>query len=194
MKTSESNDRKSSEGTFPAASAHQTGYLPSEVDSFLALARETYENRAPAGSELTAKQIRSFGFPLHKHGYSARHVDSALDRLEEVFFDRERRAFIALHGEDAWWASVQQSLSEVRGRLGRPRGKRFSRKSILTQGYRRADVDTVLDRITRMLSGEETLTINDIRNVVFRDELSGYDEDQVDALLDAVIELILATG
>jgi DivIVA domain-containing protein len=38
------------------------------------------------------------------------------------------------------------------------------------------------------------LTSDDVRNVVFRAQRGGYDERQVDAVLDAVIEAILASG
>lgn len=194
MRSSTQRLKPGSHGAFPIADSKQIGYLPSAVDEFLDRARMTYEDRVEAGSALTSKEIRRIGFPVKKHGYSARHVDAALDRLEEVFYDRERRENIASIGEDAWWAEIQQALSEVRGRLGRPKGKRFHRRSALSLGYRRSEVDAVLDRITRMLSGEDTISTSDIRNVVFHDEWRGYDEDQVDELLDTVIELILATG
>lgn len=116
-----------------------------------------------------------------------------MDRLEEVFFERERRARLAELGEDAWWAQTQQRLSEVRGRLQRPRGKRFSRRGVFASGYRRAEVDAFLDRVSAMLSGHDPLTTAAVREAVFHAQWRGYREDQVDALLDAVIEIMLAT-
>ena len=61
-------------------------------------------------SPVTALEIRGLAFPLKKRGYSARFVDAAMDRLEEVFYERERRARMAQIGEEAWWAEVGHCL------------------------------------------------------------------------------------
>lgn len=145
-----------------------------------------------AAEVLTSSDIRSVAFPLKRKGYSARHVDAAMDRLEEVFFDRERRTRMAEIGEEAWWAETRQLLSEVRGRLDRTAGKRFRRRGWFASGYRRSEVDAFLDTVTEMLHGRETLTTAEVRGVVFHSQWRGYHEDQVDALLDAVIVLMLA--
>lgn len=179
---------------FPHATGKQPGYRPNQVDEFLDRARATYEQPLAASVGVTSSEIRHTAFGLKRNGYSARHVDAAMDRLEEVFYDRERRARMAQIGEDAWWGEVQQLLSEVRGRLERERGKRFTVRGIFAIGYRRSQVDAFLDRISAMLAGHGALTAADVRGVVFHAQWRGYDEDQVDALLDAVVELILATA
>jgi DivIVA domain-containing protein len=131
---------------------------------------------------------------VKRGGYTPRYVDAAMDRLEEVFFERERRALLRAQGDDAWWAETRQLLSEVRGRIQRTRGKRFRRRGIFATGYRRSQVDAFLDRIAEMFERRElALKPAEVRDVVFHSEWRGYDEDQVDALLDAVVELILAT-
>lgn len=186
------NGRVSS--AFPHATGKQPGYRTDQVDTFLDRARSSYEQAVPGGGSVTSAEIRHVAFSLKRRGYSARYVDAAMDRLEEVFFERERRARIAEIGEDAVWAEVQQLLSEVRGRLERARGKRFTRRGIFAMGYRRSQVDAFLDRIAAMLAGQGSLTTADIRGVVFHAQWRGYDEDQVDALLDAVIDLLLATA
>lgn len=179
---------------FPMAERSQLGYRPEQVDDFLARARATYENPAGAAKPVTAAELRRTAFAVKKKGYSARHVDAAMDRLEEVFFERERRAKVRANGEDAWWNETRQLLSEVRGRLERPRGSRFRTRGLLATGYRKAEVDAFLDRIADMFSRREmTLEPAEVRDVVFHSQLRGYDEDQVDALLDSVVELILAT-
>lgn len=179
--------------TFPAATGKQLGYRPDEVDAFLDRARMSFEQTPALPAELTASEIRATAFRLKRGGYSARFVDAAMDRLEEVFFERERRARLAELGEDAWWAETQLKLSEVRGRLHRPRGKRFSRRGLFATGYRRAEVDAFLDRVTAMLSGEGALTTAAVREAVFHGQWRGYSEAQVDALLDTLIEIMLAT-
>lgn len=179
--------------TFPNADRREPGYHRGQVDEFLARARASFEQTVDADDSVTAAEIRRTAFAVKRAGYSARHVDAAMDRLEEVFFERERRARIAELGEEAWWAETKQLLSELRGRLGRPKGKRFRRRGVFASGYRRAQVDAFLDLVDAMLHGEGSLTTADVRGVVFHTEWRGYHEDQVDALLDAVIVLMLST-
>ena len=179
--------------SFPLAERGQLGYQPEEVDAFLERARDTYNQGADVLSPVTALEIRGLAFPLKKRGYSARFVDAAMDRLEEVFYERERRARMAQIGEEAWWAEVGQLLREVRGRLDRPRGKRFRTRGIFASGYRKSQVDAFLDRVSALFAGDDQLTTAEVRGVVFHSQWRGYNEDQVDALLDAVVELLLAT-
>ena len=179
--------------SFPLAERGQLGYQPEEVDAFLERARDTYDQGGDLLSPVTALEIRGLAFPLKKRGYSARFVDAAMDRLEEVFYERERRARMAQIGEEAWWAEVGQLLREARGRLDRPRGKRFRTRGIFASGYRKSQVDAFLDRVSALFAGDDQLTTAEVRGVVFHSQWRGYDEDQVDALLDAVVELLLAT-
>lgn len=179
--------------SFPRASRKQLGYRTADVDQFLLQARRTYEGDPSLTTPVTSQEVRRTAFPVHRRGYSARFVDAAMDRLEEVFFERERRERIREIGEDAWWADTQQLLSEVKGRLQRDRGRRFRRRGLLTTGYRISEVDAFLDRITAMFEGNETVSSMDVRSAVFHSQWRGYDEDQVDALLDSVVVLLLAT-
>ncbi|WP_244302843.1 DivIVA domain-containing protein [Leucobacter coleopterorum] len=179
---------------FPIATKRQLGYNQEQVDSFLDRARATYEGGVASDAPMTADEVRRMAFAVKSGGYSARYVDAAMDRLEEVFFERERRAQVRAQGEDAWWDDTRALLSEVRGRLQRPRGKRFRRRGIFATGYRRAQVDAFLDRVAGMFENRElSLSPAEVRDVVFHSQWRGYDEDQVDALLDGVVELILAT-
>lgn len=177
---------------FPLTSGRTKGYQPKQVDAFLDLARSAYEESS--APRLTADDVRNLAFKMQRKGYSPRHVDAALDRLEDVFFERERRAQVRELGEDAWWRETRGLLSEVRGRIGRPRGKRFKRRGPFALGYRRSQVDAFLDRIGEMFANREvSVTPSDVREVVFHPEWRGYDEAQVDALLDALVDIILST-
>ena len=178
---------------FPRATGKQYGYRPEQVDDFLARARATFEQSEAEASAMKSSDIRHTAFSLKRRGYSARHVDAAMDRLEEVFAQRERRAYMAQIGENAWWAEVQQLLSEIRGRLERERGKRFRSRGFFAMGYRRSQVDAFLDRVQALLAGKGSLAPTEVRNVVFHAQWRGYDEDQVDSFLDAVVDLMLAT-
>lgn len=179
---------------FPISTKRQIGYDQEQVDEFLARARATYEGEAGGGQSMTADDVRRMAFAVKSGGYAARYVDAAMDRLEEVFFERERRALVRAEGEDAWWDESRALLSDVRGRLRRARGKRFRRRGFFATGYRRAEVDAFLDRIEGMFENRNlSLKPAEVRDVVFHSQWRGYDEDQVDALLDGVVELILAT-
>ena len=180
--------------SFPLATGTQPGYAPEQVDEFLARARASYEGADTAGSGMTAEEVRQTAFPVKRGGYATRYVDAALDRLEEVFFERERRAKVRAAGEEAWWDETRALLSDVRGRIQRPRGSRFRRRGVFATGYRRSQVDAFLDRVAEMFERRELgLKPAEVRDVVFHSQWRGYDEDQVDALLDGVVELILST-
>ncbi|MEJ6490094.1 DivIVA domain-containing protein [Leucobacter sp. USCH14] len=179
--------------SFPLATGSQLGYQQEQVDRFLEEARSAYEG-AGEGSAMTSETVRRRAFAVKRGGYAPRYVDAAMDRLEEVFYERERRARVRAAGEEAWWDETRQLLSEVRGRITRPRGKRFRRRGMFATGYRRSQVDAFLDRVSEMFDRRElALEPAEVRDVVFHSQWRGYDEEQVDALLDAVVELILAT-
>ena len=80
----------------------------------------------------------------------------------------------------------------VLDRLSRPRGSRFDRVSILRYGYRVSEVDLVADKIAAYLEEGDAVTVEQIRSVAFRMQRGGYRETQVDAALDAVVEVMLA--
>ena len=180
------------ESPFPKTQGREKGYQPKQVDEFLNRARTAYEDNA--AKPLTASDVRNLAFKMQRHGYVPRYVDAALDRLEDVFFERERRSQMRELGEDEWWRATRGLLSEVRGRIDRPRGKRFRHRGILARGYRRSQVDAFLDRIGEMFHNREvSVTSSEVREVVFHPQWRGYDEEQVDALLDALVDIILST-
>ncbi|QIM16773.1 DivIVA domain-containing protein [Leucobacter insecticola] len=179
---------------FPLSPKRQLGYQQDQVDAFLDRARSTYEGGTEAGIVTTSEDVRRMAFAVKRGGYSPRYVDAAMDRLEEVFFERERRARVRAEGEEKWWNETRALLSDVRGRLQRPRGKRFRRRGVFATGYRRSQVDAFLDRVAQMFEKRElNLPPAEVRDVVFHSQWRGYDEEQVDALLDGVVELILST-
>lgn len=181
-----------SSSPFPVTKGREKGYRPAQVDAFLDRARMAYEDsEAPP---LTASDVRNLAFKLQRHGYVPRYVDAALDRLEDVFFERERRTQMRDLGEDEWWRATRSLLSDVRGRIDRPRGKRFRRRGLFARGYRRSQVDAFLDRIGEMFKNREvSVTSSEVREVVFHPQWRGYDEAQVDALLDALVDIVLST-
>ena len=79
-------------------------------------------------------------------------------------------------------------------RLSRPKGHRFDRVGALRYGYRVDEVDLVADKLARYLETGDSVTVEQVRAVAFRMQRGGYRETQVDAVLDAVIEVMLAVA
>ncbi|MWB98633.1 DivIVA domain-containing protein [Agromyces sp. MMS17-SY077] len=163
-----------------------------EVDDFLVRARAAFEGRARSGERLTADQIKTIAFGMQKGGYSTAHVDAALERLEDAFAARERGEVSRLHGDEAWLAEARQTAQVITNRLGRPEGQRFERVGALSKGYNRVDVDEFADRIRRYFEEGRPVTADEVRGVVFPAQYGGYREAQVDLLLDAVVDVMLA--
>ncbi len=189
--TTETTAPATSTWSFPVAHGSTKGYDRRAVDAFLRHAREAFET---AGEALTAADVRRAGFPLVRRGYAIEAVDAALTRIEDAFAARERELAITTLGVDAWVASTREAAQVVLNRLSRPRGRRFRRVGGLRYGYRVDEVDLVADRLVRYLQTGEPVTVEQIRGVAFRMQRGGYRETQVDAVLDAVVEIILAVS
>ena len=174
---------------FPVVRRVRRGYHQAAVDAFLAGARESFEDEDGA---VTAADIRRASFPLARGGYAIDAVDAALARLEDAFAARERERGVAVRGPQAWVDDARVLAQEILDRLARRRGRRFARTSVLTFGYRVKEVDFVAERIVGFLRDGQPLTAEQVRTAAFRMQRGGYREEQVDALLDATIDVILA--
>jgi DivIVA domain-containing protein len=185
---------------FPRTSGREKGYDTVTVDAFLAAARQAFETpdagerTVAADTALTSTDVRRTGFPLVKRGYQISAVDAAMGRIEDAFAARERERALSVSGAHAWVGASRRLAQEVLDRLSRPQRERFRRVGALHYGYRMDEVDLVADRITGYLATGESLTVEQVRTVAFRMQRGGYDEAQVDAVLDAVTEVMLAVG
>jgi DivIVA domain-containing protein len=179
--------------TFPRTRRSQRGYNVGEVEDFLQEARTAYSAPAGSPSVVNAKTIRTTAFGLERGGYSTTHVDAALERLEDAFATREReRAFAAPGGDAAWYTQARSTAQVLLNRLDRPVGKRFARVGALSQGYNPRDVDAFGDRLADYFQRGKAMSVDEVRTVVFRSSRGGYNETQVDLVLDTVISVMLA--
>ncbi|MEV7827566.1 DivIVA domain-containing protein [Microbacterium enclense] len=176
---------------FPT-SGRAKGYEKRAVDVFLARAREVFESDDVGA--LRSSEVRAAAFPLVRGGYSVTAVDAALGRVEDAFAAREREHALSNLGARAWVAETRDTAQVVLDRLRRPRGARFERVGILHYGYRVDEVDVVADRVARYLAAGDPVTPEQVRSVAFRMQRGGYREAQVDAVLDSVVEVMLAIG
>jgi DivIVA domain-containing protein len=174
---------------FALTSGRTRGYHRTAVDTFLASARRAFET---GGDELGAADVRTASFPLVKDGYVVADVDAALGRVEDAFAARERERVVRAQGAGAWVEQARDDAQVILDHLARPRRHRFARTGVLTFGYRIDEVDHVATRIVRYLRDGDALTPEQLRSAAFQMQRGGYREEQVDALLDATIDVILA--
>jgi DivIVA domain-containing protein len=179
---------------FPRTRASVLGYDVDEVDDFLARARAAYDERDATTGEhvLTSEMVRSTAFTMQKGGYEAPAVDAALERLEDAFALRERDRGYRAMGDEAWYQQARSRAAEILARLERPERNRFTRVGFLRVGYHPADVDAFADDLVEYFRAGADVTVADVRTVVFRSRRGGYSETQVDAVLDAVVDVMLA--
>lgn len=186
-------DTGSVSSTFPRARKPKLGYHMDQVDEFLQLARRAYDGRPLADDEqVTAESIRLTAFGMQKHGYSTQHVDAALERLEDAFAAQERQHAANLHGDEVWLREARSTAQVVANRLARPEKQRFDRVSPLVIGYHVGEVDRFADKLTRYFRDGWPMSIEDVRTVTFTPQRGGYREAQVDLVLDAIVDVMLA--
>ncbi len=178
--------------TFPRLRKSRRGYSVDQVEDFLEEARRAYSSEATEPAVLNATSIRRMAFSLQKGGYSPEHVDAALERLEDAFASRERERAISQRGDEAWYTEARTIAKEILARLARPVGQRFDRVGFLSSGYHRKDVDAFASRLTDYFQEGRPMSIEEVRTAAFRSQKGGYREAQVDLLLDAVINVMLA--
>ena len=169
------------------------GYNAKQVDAFLSRARATFNGGGNDDSVVTSHLIRRTTFAPQKGGYQAREVDGALDRLEDVFAKRERDDLIAHQGEEVWLQQVGRLAAILRGRLHRAKGERFRRPSRSNaSSYNVEDVDRLCDQLIDYFENDVPMAVDTVRRVEFRSAqgTDGYEESQVDAFLDRVVELM----
>lgn len=176
---------------FPETRGRDRGYDKLAVEEFLARARTAFE-QADAG--LRSADVRAVAFPLVREGYAIAAVDAALGRIEDAFALREREAALSSDGVEGWVGRTRETAQVVLDRLARPRGHRFRRVGLLRYGYRVDEVDLVADKIARYLEDGSPVSVEQVRSVAFRMQRGGYHEGQVDAVLDAVVEVMLAVS
>lgn len=186
-----SSTASSSRAIFPLVEGRARGYAQDEVGDFLRRAKASFEKR---DGQVTAADIREVSFALVKGGYEPAAVDAALARIEDALAQRERSAAIARQGAGQWVQGARETAQVILDHLGRPPRERFARVGMFSYGYDRDEVDHAGDRIVRFLRDGEPLTADQVRSVAFRMRRGGYREEQVDALLDATIDVVLAVG
>lgn len=169
-------------------SGSKLGYVPSEVDAFLASAREQYLN--PYNKIMDAATVRSARFELTKDGYSISAVDTAMEKLEDIFAERELEQTFTAVGQAEFIRLLDEGLELLRTRTSRAKGKHFAKRKWPNRGYNRKQVDLFSSRIATHLNQGEELTVKEVRLAVFKIQRGGYAEYQVDAFIEKLVEVL----
>lgn len=174
---------------FSKVKKSKLGYSPSQVEEFLQRARSSYDGTS-AEDRVAHSDIRRAVFDLVKGGYTVTEVDEALDRLEQAFFRRGLSEQIASEGIEAVLQQHRDEVDEMTKRLERTPKKRFKRAGFLKIGYHRKEVSALADRLLAHFHGITPVKFQEIQQAAFRQQSNGYDEYQVDLVLDAAIEIL----
>jgi DivIVA domain-containing protein len=179
--------------TFPRTRRSKRGYNVDEVEDFLEDARRAYSADPGVQSVISSETIRTTAFGMQRGGYSPTHVDSALERLEDAFASREReRVFAAPGGDTEWYGQARSAAQVILDRLARPTGVKFKRVGPFTRAYSPRAVDAYAERLIDYFQHGKPLMVDDVRTVSFPAKRRGYNETQVDLLLDRVVTVMLA--
>lgn len=179
---------------FPRTKRSSLGYDVSQVEAFLELARAAYDAELTSGNRLSSSDIRQTSFAMCKGAYSCRHVDTALERLELAFARQERDMAIEIMGTQAWVEASQARLGVLLARFERPAKHRFNRVGLLSRGYSTKDVDAFVDTASAALGEGKPFTVDQVRAALFRPRFRGYNETQVDLVLDGLVDVLIAVG
>ncbi|GAB3521904.1 DivIVA domain-containing protein [Arthrobacter monumenti] len=189
------DETRNAHAPFERVDRSEYGYNVKQVDQFLAKARQYYTSNDPDSQTITSRDVRAMAFDPARGGYEAEAVDAALDRLEDVFAQRERDQLIGDEGEEAWLMQIGRISAVLRARLHREDGDRFRRpKKRKTRSYNIEDVDDLCHDLLGYFEADQPLSVDVVRRAVFRsaDGRDGYEEAQVDAFMDKVVELMAA--
>lgn len=174
--------------TFPKVDSKKPGYSPEQVDLFLTRARAQFNS--PVDGGVSAHDVRNTEFDLVHGGYSPDVIDGAMDKLEDSFASREIQRQKNEKGSYALDDRLARVVELIRGRIERPKAKKFANTGLLLRGYSRKQVDSLCDHIGRHLDSQAPISIDEVRRVVFNAKRGGYVEAQVDAFVDRAIEAL----
>ncbi len=187
------DEKTRSKSKFKLVGPKEIGYNVKQVDVFLERARAYFLNTDTPDKAITSLDVRTASFDPARGGYSAQAVDAAMDRIEDEFVLREKELLITSEGEKAWMMKIGKTASVLRARLHRPDGERFRRPSRKNaQSYNVDDVDVLCRELLVYIEDNGELSVDVVRRAIFAPEKGsdGYEESQVDAFLDRVVELM----
>ncbi len=174
--------------TFVQAGKRKLGYDMAEVDAFLELARQQYND---ASKQLVSSlDVRSIRFKLAKNGYSISAVDAGLEKLEDTFAALELGREVKSVGFFEFQEELKNQRAELVARCNRPNKKKFTKRKFPNKGYNVKQVDELCSQLGKSLETKADLSVKEVRTATFQSKRGGYAEYQVDAFLESVVQNI----
>ena len=173
---------------FVQAGKTKLGYDMSEVDAFLDLARQQYND--PSRQLLNSLDVRAIRFKLVKNGYSISVVDAALEKLEDTFAAAEFSKEVISQGFFEFEEDLVNQRAELVARCNRANKKKFTKRKYPNKGYSVKQVDQLCSQLGKSLENKADLSVKEVRTATFKSKRGGYAEYQVDAFLESVVESI----
>lgn len=173
---------------FVQSGKRKLGYDMAEVDAFLVLARQQFND--PSGQSISSLDVRSIRFALVKNGYSISVVDAALEKLEDAFAASEFKREVNSQSFFEFEEDLGNLRKELVARCSRSNKKRFSKRKYPNKGYNVKQVDKLCSQLGNTLETKADLSVKEVRTATFKSKRGGYAEYQVDAFLEKVVELI----
>jgi DivIVA domain-containing protein len=173
---------------FVQSGKKKLGYAIAEVDAFLELARQQYND--PSRQLVRALDVRSIRFKLVKNGYSMPVVDVALEKLEDSFAASEFTKEVNKQGFFEFEENLDNLRKELFARCSRASRKKFSKRKFPNKGYYVKQVDEFCSQLGVSLETKGDLSVKEVRTATFKSKRGGYAESQVDAFLESVVESI----
>lgn len=172
--------------SFPVVSGKSRGYAPAQVDGLIARARRQYEN--PALGLLDSGVLQSARFELVAEGYDPSPVDAAIariaDRLEQLEIEKRVRA----GSQRQLLREHEELIARVEAVLKAGSAKAFS---IEPNGYKRAEVREILQRLRIVDSRLSDLDTVELRTKPFGLSRRGLSRREVDEFMALVVSAIL---
>jgi DivIVA domain-containing protein len=173
---------------FVQAGKRKLGYDMAEVDAFLDLSRQQYND--PSRQLLNSLDVRAIRFKLVKNGYSISVVDAALEKLEDTFAAAEFSKELISQGFFEFEEDLVNQRAELVARCNRPNKKKFTKRKYPNKGYSVKQVDKLCSQLGKYLESKADLSVKEVRTATFKSKRGGYAEYQVDAFLESVVESI----
>lgn len=173
---------------FVQSGKKKLGYAMAEVDAFLELARQQYND--PSRQLVSSLDVRSIRFKLVKNGYSISVVDAALEKLEDAFAASEFTREVNKQGFFEFEEDLDNLRKELVARCSRANKKKFSKRKYPNKGYSVKQVDKFCSQLGKSLETKADLSVKEVRTATFKSKRGGYAEYQVDAFIESVVESI----
>ena len=174
--------------SFKRSGRRKLGYDINQVDEFLQAAREQYNDSSK--ELITVFDVRTARFELVRNGYSISVVDSALEKLEDAFAERQYQREVKTSGYFEFTEDLKELKEMALARSQRKRGRKFSRRVWPNRGYSVREVDKFCSYLGNKLDSKANLTVKEVRIATFKAKRGGYAEYQVDAFLEKVVEVL----